>query len=154
MAIFAIRELSLRQRLLLLTMVTSGIGMLFGCFGFLLYDSREARQQKVEELQSIADLISTNSTAAIVVGDATAESKLLEALSTRPRIRAGILYLPDGTLFASYIRTDMQGKMPMPVRPPPGIVWNEDSLTLSSPISLRGRPIGTIYLESGLLDLK
>jgi PAS domain S-box-containing protein len=154
MAIFAIRELSLRQRLLLLTMVTSGIGMLFGCFGFQLYDSREARQQKVEELQSIADLISTNSTAAIVFGDATAESKLLEALSTRPRIRAGILYLPDGALFASYVRTDMQGKILMPVRPPQGIVWKNDSLTLSSPVTLRGRLLGTLYLESGLLDLK
>jgi hypothetical protein len=38
MAIFTIRELSLRQRLLLLTMVTSAIGVLFGCLAFLLYD--------------------------------------------------------------------------------------------------------------------
>ena len=154
MAIFTIRELSLRQRLLLLTMVTSGIGVLFGCFGFLFYDSHVARQQKVEELQSTADLIGTNSTAALIFGDASGGSELLEALRTRTRIRAGILYLPDGTLFASYIRTDMQGKIPMPVRPPQGIVWKEDSVTLSSPVFLGGRPIGTLYLESGLLDLK
>jgi PAS domain S-box-containing protein len=154
MALFAIRELSLRQRLLLLTMVTSGIGVLFGCFSFLFYDSLAARQQKVEELQSTADLIGTNSTAALVFGDASGGSKLLEALGTRPRIRAGILYLPEGALFASYIRTDMQGTFHVPVRPPQGIVWKEDSLTLSSPVFLGGRPIGTLYLESGLLDLK
>jgi hypothetical protein len=55
MAIFTIRELSLRQRLLLLTMVTSGIAVLFGCFGFLLYDLHVTRQQKVEELQNGMD---------------------------------------------------------------------------------------------------
>jgi two-component system sensor histidine kinase/response regulator len=80
MAFFAIRELSLRQRLLLLTMVTSGIGVVFGCFSFLFYDSHAARQQKVEELQSTADLIDTNSTAALVFGDASGGSKLLEAV--------------------------------------------------------------------------
>jgi hypothetical protein len=154
MALFAIRELSLRQRLLLLTMVTSGIGVLFGCFSFLFYDSHAARQQKVEELQSTADLIGTNSTAALVFGDASGGSKLLEALGTRPRIRAGILYLPEGALFASFIRTDIQGTFHVPVRPPQGMVWKKDSLTLSSPVSLHGRLIGTLYLESGLLDLK
>ncbi len=154
MAIFAIRDLSLRQQLLLLTMVTSGIGVLFGCFSFLWYDSHIARQQKVEELQSTADLIGRNSTAALIFDDAGDGSKLLEALGTRPRIRLGILYHLDGTLFASYIRADMQGKIPIPVRPPQGIVWKEDSLALSSQVFLGERPIGTLYLETGLLDLK
>jgi CheY-like chemotaxis protein len=55
-----VRELSLRQRLLFLTMVTSGFGVLLGCIGFLAYDMHVARQQKVEELRSTGDLLGMN----------------------------------------------------------------------------------------------
>jgi hypothetical protein len=110
MAISVIRELSLRQRLLLLTMVTSGIGVVLGCLGFLAYDMHMARQQKAEDLRSTADILAMNSTAALEFDDALAGAKLLEALRTRPQIRAGVFYLPDGSYFASYIRADLQGK--------------------------------------------
>ena len=46
MPIRTIRELSLRQRLLLLTMLTSGIGVLLGCLGFLAYDMHVAKEHK------------------------------------------------------------------------------------------------------------
>lgn len=110
MAIFVIRELSLRPRLLLLIMVTSGIGVVPGCLGFLAYDMHMARQQKVEDLRSTADMLAMNSTAALEFDDALAGAKLLEALRTRPQIRAGVFYLPDGSYFASHIRADLQGK--------------------------------------------
>jgi hypothetical protein len=80
-----IRELSLRQRLLLLTMLTSGIGLVLGCLGFLVFDMHSAREQKVEDLRSAADLIGTNSTAALAFDDAMGGSRLLAALSTRPK---------------------------------------------------------------------
>src|SRR5271168_3915010 len=101
-----IRELSVRQRLLFLTMVTSGIGVLLGCIGFLTYDMHVARQQKMEELRSTGELIGMNSTAALEFGDEIAGAKLLQSLSTRPDIRAGILYLSDGRVVASYVRAD------------------------------------------------
>src|SRR5271168_1187801 len=101
-----IRELSVRQRLLFLTMVTSGIGVLLGCTGFLAYDMHVARQQKVEELRSTGDLLGMNSTAALEFGDEIAGSRLLESLSTRPRIQEGILFSSEGAVVASYVRGD------------------------------------------------
>ena len=59
------KGISLRQRLLLLTMFTSGLGVLAGCLGFLIYDMHLAKKQKEEELRSTADLIGMNSTAAL-----------------------------------------------------------------------------------------
>ena len=47
------RVISLRQRLLVLTMFTSGLGVTAGCFGFLAYDMHLAREQKEVELRSI-----------------------------------------------------------------------------------------------------
>src|SRR5260370_35266488 len=93
------RELSLRQRLLLLTMFTSGIGVLIGCLGFLAYDVHVAREHKEEDLRSAANLIGTNSTAALAFDDAIGGSKLMDALRTRNRIRTEILTLSDRTHF-------------------------------------------------------
>src|SRR5260370_7740689 len=86
------REFSLRQRLLLLTVLTSGIGVLLGCTGFLAYDMHVARQEKLEELRSTGELIGMNSTAALDFGDELAGTKLLASLSTRPAIPPGTLY--------------------------------------------------------------
>src|SRR2546426_6167559 len=83
MPIGTIRELSLRQRLLLLTMLTSGIGVLLGCLGFLAYDMHVAKEHKEEDLRSVADLVGTNSTAALAFDDAIGGRKPLQALQQR-----------------------------------------------------------------------
>src|SRR2546427_10494756 len=80
MPIGTIRELSLRQRLLLLTMLTSGIGVLLGCLGFLAYDMHVAKEHKEEDLRSVADLVGTNSTAALAFDDAIGGSKIFGGL--------------------------------------------------------------------------
>src|SRR2546427_12613667 len=82
MPIGTIRELSLRQRLLLLTMLTSGIGVLLGCLGFLAYDMHVAKEHKEEDLRSVADLVGTNSTAALAFDDAIGGAKIFGGLRT------------------------------------------------------------------------
>jgi two-component system sensor histidine kinase/response regulator len=154
MALFAIRELSLRQRLLILTMATSGIGVLLGCVGFLAFDMHVIRQQKVEELRSTGDLIGMNSTAALEFGDEIAGAKLLQSLSTRPDIRAGILYKLDGSYVASYVRSDLHRNIFPSAPAPQGIVWAKDRLTYCATVFLGPRPVGSLYLDFGLADLQ
>src|SRR5262249_39550305 len=131
-----VQQASLRHWLLMLTMVTSGIGVLLGCAAFFFYDSYEAKRRKVEELKSVADLVGTNCEAALAFDDPLSGTKLLSALATRQNIRAGVLYRKDGTFFASYIRADWNGKLLIPENAPTGIVWNRDFLSFSSDVSL------------------
>src|SRR2546428_1678804 len=154
MPIGTIRELSLRQRLLLLTMLTSGIGVLLGCLGFLAYDMHVAKEHKEEDLRSVADLVGTNSTAALAFDDAIGGSKLLEALSTRSQIRFGVLYRSDGDFFASYIRADLNAKILPPDRPPDGMVWSKNRVSYSTSVRLERRRLGWLYLESDITDLQ
>jgi PAS domain S-box-containing protein len=149
-----IREASLRQRLLLLTMVTSGIGVLLGCIGFLAYDMHVARLEKMEGLRSTGELVGMNSTAALEFGDEIAAAKLLESLSTRPDIRAGILRRPDGTMVASYVRADLSPLVLSSEPSPQGLAWTRGRLTYYSTVLLGKRPVGSLYLESGLADLQ
>jgi PAS domain S-box-containing protein len=154
MRILRTRDLSLRHRLFLLTMLTSGIGMALGCGAFLAYDMHSARERKLAELQSTADLIGTNSTAALAFDDAVAGAKLLEALRTRKHIRSGVLYKPDGHYFASYVREDLKGKLVVPKKLSDGAVWEKNRLLLTSPVSLGDHQLGSLYLEADLTDLQ
>jgi two-component system, sensor histidine kinase and response regulator len=154
MALSFFNRLSIRQRLLLVTMLTSGIGVLNGCIGYLVYDYHEERRLKSEEIQSVAALIGTNATAALAFDDAEGAAKLLESLRTRPHVRIGALYRADGALFATYTRTDLSGKVVAPPQATNGEVWEQGLIRLTSPVSLDGRNLGSLYLEKDLTDLQ
>jgi two-component system, sensor histidine kinase and response regulator len=150
----SICELSLRQRLLLLTVLTSGVGVLLGCAAFFVYDTHEARNRKVEGLRSTSDLIGTNSAAALAFDDPNSAARFLGALETRKDIRTGVLYRADGTFFAWYVRPDRKGKLSIPSAPADGIAWKPDSLSYCAPVKVEARTLGTLYLEADLLDLQ
>jgi len=149
-----VQRLSIRQRLLLLTMLTSGIGVLLGCIGYLAYDLHAERQQKKEEIQSLADLIATNATAALAFDDGAGGTRLLESLRTRPHVRMGVLYGPGGAFFASYIRADLSGKVIVPRAAQAGETSEQGWLKLTSPVFLDGRYLGSLYIEKDLTDLQ
>ena len=153
MALSLLNRLSIRQRLLLLTMLVSGIGMLLGCTSYLVFDLRADRQQRTEEIQSVANLVGSNAAAALAFDDAAGATKLLDSLRTRPHIRIGILYKPDGSFFASYTRHDLNGTVRIPSASTAGLLWERDCIKLTSPIFLDDRKIGSLYLEKDLSDL-
>jgi len=154
MALTFLCSLSIRQRLLLLTMLTSAIGVLPACVGYLIYDYHQERRQKMEEIQSLAAIIGTNATAALAFDDAAGATKLLESLRTRPHIRMGVLYRDDGAFFASYIRPDLTRMVLAPRAEQAGEVWEQDRLKVTSPVFLDGRGLGSLYLEKDLEDLQ
>ena len=155
MALAFFNRLSIRQRLLLVTMLTSGVGVVNGCIGYLVYDYHEERQQKSEEIQSLAALVGTNATAALAFDDAEGAAKLLESLRTRPHVRMGVLYRIDGALFATYIRRDLSGKVAAPPEAArDGEIWEQGLIRLTSPVFLDGRNLGSLYLEKDLTDLQ
>jgi PAS domain S-box-containing protein len=147
-------ELSLRHRLLLLTLFVGGIGDLVACTGFLAYDRHVARELKERELRSTASLIGTSMTAPLAFDDASSGEKLLGALRTRKSIRAGVVYNANGSVLATYVRSDVNPKSVLSNKTPEDVVWRKTFLSLCSPIYLDQRRVGTIYLEADLVDLQ
>ncbi len=140
---------------MLLTMVSSSVGLVFALFMGLVYYEHFAREHKVEELRSAADLIGTSSAAALVFDDSVAGARVLLALQTRKHICRGILFAPDGSIFAEYKRRDCgtQANAELAGRRE-GIYWDVASLGLVQPVRLDGREIGKLYLEAALTDLR
>lgn len=61
----SIAGISLRQRLLIPALLTSGIGLLLGCGANLFLELHNAKVNTVQDLRSTADLIGTNEAAAL-----------------------------------------------------------------------------------------
>ena len=145
-------QLSLRQRILLLTMFTTGVGLLLGSAGYLFYDTRTARDQKLQQLELAADLIGTNATASLAFDDPGSAEKYLAALSTRSGFRGGVLYTPNGKILAIYDAPDGLNFLP-PVHIADGVVWEPQRVKLTAPVMQGIVRVGTLYLESDLNDL-
>jgi len=142
--------MSLRQRLLLLTMLTSGLGLLLGFGIYLLFDLHQAKTRTVQELSSTADLIGTNAIAALTFEDEVNGAKLLDALQARPHILGAALFQSDGTFFSSYMRPGLNRGY---VFPPPRAnlaEWSLEKLVVVRTIDSNGRVVGYIRIESDL----
>ena len=148
-----IRELSLRQRLMLFAMATSGLGLLLVCAGFFYYDIHDFRAKKISGIESTAELLAANANAALAFSDSSAGDQILGTMRMRSSTRSAVLYQPDGQLFASYVRRDLTSQYVPPKRPPEGIAWGKDSLSFGTTVYLEDKPVGTLYLEDDLSDL-
>jgi len=149
-----VKNLSLVRSLLLFSMFTSGIGLVLFCAGFLIYDLHEFREKKVNDLKSTADLLSSNGNSALAFNDSSFGNQVLEAVRVQPGIRTAALYQIDDRLFAWYLRRDLTGHYVPPQQPPLGVVWSPDSLSFAETVFLEGKPVGTIYVENDLTDLR
>jgi len=143
---------SLRQRILLLTMFTTGVGLLLGSAGCLFYDARTARGQKLQQLELAADLIATNATASLAFDDPESAEKYLEALRARSGFRGGVLYTSNGKILATSAASEGLTFLP-PDHVTDGVVWEPRRLKLTAPVMQGIERVGTLYLESDLNDL-
>jgi signal transduction histidine kinase/CheY-like chemotaxis protein len=144
---------SLLQSLLLFSMLTTGVGLVLVCTGFVVYDLHEFRAKKVSDLEATAQLLKTNANSALGFGDTTAGDESVQAMRMRPGIRVAVLYQEDGRVLAWYLRRDLTGKYDPPAMPAPGVQWRKDALSMTEAVYLEGKHVGTVYLEDDLSDL-
>src|SRR2546422_4898850 len=83
----AFRDLSIRRKLTLIIMLTSSVALLLACAAFVSYDLYTFRQAKVHDLTTLAEIIGSNSTAALTFGDSNSAKEILGALRDRKSTR-------------------------------------------------------------------
>ena len=65
----ALQNLSIRRQLLIIIMLTCGIALLLACTALVAYDWRTFRRGMVNDLSALAEMIGTQSTAALAFND-------------------------------------------------------------------------------------
>ncbi len=97
-----VKNLTINKKLTLIIMLSGGSALLLACLAFVLYDSINFKYDMVQDLQMLADMIGTNSAAALTFGDADDAHEILQALRANPHIVEGCIYDIDGSVFCTY----------------------------------------------------
>ncbi len=148
-----LKNVSIREKLNRIVMLTTSVALLLAALGFFLYDLLAFRNTEVHELASVADIIGANSTASLQFQDTATGRETLETLSIDPRVVSAALYTLEGKIFVSYNR-DRNQKVAPPDRPrETGNFFEKGQILIFRPILLNGKKIGTIFIHSDLQNL-
>ncbi len=148
------RSLSIKQKLRLIIMVTVGVALVLACLEVVGYDYWAFRTSMRNDLDVLAEIFGSNSTAALSFSDQQATEEILSGLKAKRHIVGACIYSSDGKLFAAYRRQPESQGFTCP-GPQPDSSWFEPSrLLLFKRIVLHRETIGTIYLESDLGEIQ
>jgi PAS domain S-box-containing protein len=146
-------NLSIRQKLQTIVMVTSAAALLVASIAFTLYDRSTFLRAKTQDLSAAAKMVGSNSTAALSFGDAKSASEVLSALRAKPDVISALIYNKDGRIFASYSRDAAHRDFIPPLAQVEATAIVKRNMVLFQPITLNDKSIGTIFIEADLTDL-
>ena len=149
---FNLRSTSLKTKLTLLTMFTSGVVLLMSIVLFGINDLRGIRRTGERDLQSLADVIGASAISSLDFDDAEAASKALAPLEHKPSILAAAIYAKDNTVLGKYSR-DSQSKLEPPPRGADGVHYENRRLLIFKPIQRGTTRLGTIFVEADMSQL-
>jgi signal transduction histidine kinase len=148
-----LRDIPIRRKVVLIIMLVTGGALFLAGAALVVSDQIRFRRELANDLQTLAEIVARNSTAAVEFRDRDDATETLAALAAKPSLVTAAIYLEDGILLASYRRSP-QGTLPPPAPGPDGpAVFSAGSLFLFRPILREGRRIGTVYLESDLSEM-
>jgi signal transduction histidine kinase/ActR/RegA family two-component response regulator len=146
-----LHKLSIRRKIILITMLTSSVALLLSAASFLIYDLISFRHLLTEDLTTQAEIIGYNSAAAMAFKDEPAATATLSALTAKGDIVAAVLYNPDGKMFAYYFRARRTLPEVLPARfQEKGYRFEGQYLEVSHDVTLNGERLGTLFLQSDM----
>lgn len=145
------QDLSIKRKLILMTMLTSSIALLLSSASFLIYDLISFRNLLTHDLSTQAQIIGYNSAAAMAFKDEPAATATLSALTVKGDIVSAALYSPNGQMFAHYFRD----KKTLPSMAPicsEGKPYRFEGqyLEVCHDVALNGDRVGTLILQSDM----
>ena len=144
---------SLAARLTRMNVLVTATALLLACAAFVAFDVVSFRQSLVRNLSIQAQVLGSNSVAALVFNDRDSAEKTLAALRAAPDVVSACLYSASGRPFVEYHR-DGSGSVPPIARLGPGEQENHwfahSDVMLLDRIVFQSEPTGYIYLESSL----
>lgn len=147
-----LRNLPIASKLRL--MITSACVLVIAltCTAFVTYEWFSVRSGMVESYTIRAQILALNSTAALAFNNQADAEDVLQAVKADENCLAAVIFDPAGHPFASYPRV-----LPNPGLPavaPNQHVFSGGRLTLSVPLELSGKPLGSLVIEESTARLR
>jgi signal transduction histidine kinase len=155
---FSFRNLPIKYKLTLLSVLASTSALILACASFVTYDMQTFRAEMVQQLSTQAKIVGYNSAAALLFHDSKSANETLAALSAEPDIVAAGIYSPAGKSFAIYRQNGDESATALPAALQ---ATNKAEhrfaggyLELSRPIIYQGENVGAIHIRASLGAMK
>jgi len=142
------RDLPIRQKLILVVLVTTATSLLLSGIGVVFADFLLFRRNLERDLSTLSRIIGDNTRASLEFDDPQSAYETLAALRERPHIVVACVFRADGTQLAIYVRPGSLSECPLPANRYE-VIWKRD-VTISQPIMLKGQRVGTLALRYDL----
>lgn len=144
------RDIRIKQKLMIISMIASSVALLLVSVGLLAYEIVTSRQETLERLATLAEVIADNSIDALVFDDARSAADTLGALQAEKKIVSACIYRSDGRHFAGYRRGRPESECPK--RAPVVLDNTRNDIAFALPMIVEGDQIGQVLIRSEGID--
>ncbi|HJT82146.1 MAG TPA: CHASE sensor domain-containing protein, partial [Chthoniobacterales bacterium] len=146
----SLRNTPIKRKLTLLILLTTSFALIFMGSALIAYEVVTFRRTLVANMGVLAQIVGSNTTAALAFEDPKNANEILSALSAEQQITAAAIYDDNGKIFARFPET--ASDTDIPVRPGrDGYVFHPASLDMFQSVSQEeGGRLGTIFLRADL----
>ena len=148
------QERPIRQKLIMLALMSAGLGLVLACTGFVAHEITTYRSATMEELTALATVLGNNVTAVLVFDDAASVDEILVGLRGHPTVESAAVYNRGGALIAAFRGTDVDD---LPAASPTNQqvpLRSGGQIALYHEIVLDGEPIGGILIYASELPMR
>ena len=151
MAVF-LRDTPIKRKLMLVILLTSSFALFLMGSALITYEIVTFRRSLAVNMGVLAQIVGSNSTAALAFRDQKSAHEILGALSAEQQINAAAIYDNDGRIFARFPpETPLDD---IPTRPGSvGHAFEQAHLVMFQPITQEDTRLGTIYLRADLSEM-
>jgi diguanylate cyclase (GGDEF)-like protein len=143
-------HISIRWKLTALIVTISSVSLLFASLAFITSDRINTQQTVTNNLATMAEIIASYSSAALLFGDSVAAQEMLGFLQSQKHIQAAAIYEMNNSVFASYQKSGVDIKLPeFGIQPENTLFWG-DHVELFAHINYQGEQIGVVFLRSNM----
>jgi hypothetical protein len=143
-------DASIKHKLLMIGLLTTGIALLFASIFLITEEVMTYRRSLLKSIEVQAEIVGSNSTAALMFQNRKDAEEILAALRFAPNITGAFIYKIDGEVFARYQRDETNGYLRPPLHRGEGHYYELNRLSLFRHIVIDNRTIGTICIQSDL----
>ncbi|GLT23386.1 hypothetical protein GCM10007933_28520 [Zoogloea oryzae] len=145
-----LRAGSLRKKLRLINLLTTGSAFLIAVLLLAVHDYFELRSTFIEEARTKAEFVGRNSASAVVFDDQVAAEGFLRSLADDHQVRFAALWKPTGQPLATYTQAGTGAAPVLTQAPAAGYLLSLSALDVTQPIRVDGAQAGAVTLRFDL----
>jgi two-component system sensor histidine kinase/response regulator len=148
------RKLSLRRKITYVIMINTVAALCAAGIAFAEYGVHRFKQLRIEDLNALANILGTNSTAPLEFRDPNAARDILQALAAKPHILTAVIYDRNGVPFAVYHPSHPKGLYVPPQVEIDTSHFTSDRVLIFQSINFAGERVGTVFLEGDTVEYR